>query len=238
MDGIATQCGMTAQAMIGPFSPLDLSPLVWLDISDPGTVFDSDFGGVEVSDQDPIGLITDKSGNGNDAAQSVSANRPIYHASHTLAGGPAMDRNAGSYSYVTVPQIAAREIVIVTAHSETVFSSYQVLLGGPGSNDQYRLMSNNFGSEWWDGSRTLTTDGVGKNGGANSLTALPMPLAALHLTVGAVVGNQSYNIGSSKTHNRKWRGPICEVLFFPSALSSTDRTNLVNYLVLKWAITV
>ena len=238
MNGLVNQCGMAAQAMIGSFNPLDLSPLAWFDLSDSGTVFDSDVGGVAVSDQDPIGLITDKSGNGKDAAQSVSANRPIYHSSHTLAGGPAMDRNGGSFSYITVPQIAAREIVIVAAHSETVFSTYQVLLGGPESNDQYRLMNNNFGSGWWSGSRTLTTNGVGKNGGANSLTALPMPLTALHLTVGAA-GTQSYNIGSSKsTGGRKWRGPICEVLFFPSVLSSTDRTNLVNHLVLKWGITV
>lgn len=52
---------------------------VWYDPSDLSTLFQDDAGTTPViSDGDPVGLMLDKSGNGNHASQSVSAYRPIY----------------------------------------------------------------------------------------------------------------------------------------------------------------
>jgi hypothetical protein len=72
-----------------PFSPLDLFQSgeqgAWYDPSDLTTLFQDDAGTTPVvSDGDPVGLMQDKSGNGNDATQSVSASRPTYRTDGTL----------------------------------------------------------------------------------------------------------------------------------------------------------
>lgn len=52
---------------------------VWYDPSDLSTLFQDATGTTPVtSDGDPVGLMLDKSGNGNHATQSVSASRPTY----------------------------------------------------------------------------------------------------------------------------------------------------------------
>jgi hypothetical protein len=72
-----------------PFSPLDLFQSgeqgAWYDPSDLTTLFQDAAGTIPVvSDGDPVGLMQDKSGNGSDATQSVSASRPTYRTDGTL----------------------------------------------------------------------------------------------------------------------------------------------------------
>jgi hypothetical protein len=75
--------------VVAGFTPLDLFQSgeqgVWYDPSDLSTLFQDDAGTTPVvSDGDPVGLMQDKSGNGNDATQSVSASRPTYRTDGTL----------------------------------------------------------------------------------------------------------------------------------------------------------
>lgn len=52
---------------------------IWLDPSDLSTMYKDAAGTIPVTaNGDPVGLIKDKSGNGNHATQSVSASRPTY----------------------------------------------------------------------------------------------------------------------------------------------------------------
>src|SRR5690554_1686753 len=52
---------------------------VWYDPSDLSTLFQDAEGTTPVTaDGDPVGLMLDKSGNGNHVSQSVSAARPVY----------------------------------------------------------------------------------------------------------------------------------------------------------------
>lgn len=65
------------------FNPLSLfgggKQGVWYDPSDKSTLFQDAAGTVPVNkDGDPIGLMRDKSGNGNHMTQPMSASRPIY----------------------------------------------------------------------------------------------------------------------------------------------------------------
>ena len=58
---------------------------VWLDPSDLSTLFQDAAGTIPVtSDGDPVGLMLDKSGNGNHALQQVSGSRLIYRTDGTL----------------------------------------------------------------------------------------------------------------------------------------------------------
>src|SRR5690554_7137473 len=57
---------------------------VWYDPSNLTTLFQDSAGTTPVTaDGDPVGLMLDKSGNGNHVSQSVAASRPIYR---TAAG--------------------------------------------------------------------------------------------------------------------------------------------------------
>jgi hypothetical protein len=71
------------------FSPLDLfaggEKGFWYDPSDLSTLFqDSAATTAVASDGDPVGNANDKSGNDNDATQSVSASRPTYKNDDTI----------------------------------------------------------------------------------------------------------------------------------------------------------
>jgi len=74
---------------IGGFTPLQLfangEQGAWYDPSDLSTLFQDAAGTTPVTaDGDPVGLMLDRSGNGNHASQSVAASRPIYRTDGTL----------------------------------------------------------------------------------------------------------------------------------------------------------
>lgn len=76
-------------ALLASFSPSALFAAgeqgLWLDPSDLSTLFQDDGGTVPVTaDGDPVGLILDKSGNGNHASQATLASRPTYRTDGTL----------------------------------------------------------------------------------------------------------------------------------------------------------
>jgi len=57
----------------------------WYDPSDLSTLFQDAAGTIPVTaDGDPVGLMLDKSGNGNHASQSVSGARPVYRTDGVL----------------------------------------------------------------------------------------------------------------------------------------------------------
>lgn len=71
------------------FNPLSLfsggKQGVWFDPSDKSTLFQDVAGKIPVTkDGDPIGLMKDKSGNGNHAVQTVSTARPTYKTNGIL----------------------------------------------------------------------------------------------------------------------------------------------------------
>lgn len=65
------------------FTPLSLSPTAWYDPSDITTLFQDSAGTTPVTASgQPVGRMSDKSGNGNHMLQGTAAARPIY----TVAG--------------------------------------------------------------------------------------------------------------------------------------------------------
>jgi hypothetical protein len=60
----------------GPFSPLSLSPALWLDASDAGTLWNATTGGSLVAPGGHIARWEDKSGNARHATQGTSGQQP------------------------------------------------------------------------------------------------------------------------------------------------------------------
>lgn len=70
-------------SMLGLFSNGEQG--AWYSPSDLTTLFQDSAGNTPVTtDGDPVGLMLDKSGNGNDASQTVAAARPTYKTNGTL----------------------------------------------------------------------------------------------------------------------------------------------------------
>lgn len=74
---------------VNEFSPLDLfaggKQGIWYDPSDKSTLFQDAAGTIPVTaNGDPVGMMKDKSGNGNHAKQTLSASRPTYQTDGVL----------------------------------------------------------------------------------------------------------------------------------------------------------
>jgi hypothetical protein len=65
----------------GVFSPASLSPTAWYDPSDMSTLFQDSAGSTPVTAvEQPVGRISDKSGNGRHATQATTSLKPTYSA--------------------------------------------------------------------------------------------------------------------------------------------------------------
>lgn len=83
-DGYQLEDGsgvLLLDAIVGPITTTN-SIVSWYDPSDISTLFQDAAGTTPVTaDGDPVGLMMDKSGNGNHVSQATSTKRPIYHTS-------------------------------------------------------------------------------------------------------------------------------------------------------------
>lgn len=77
MQSVAAIARRKANASSGPFDPLSLSPALWLDASDPDTLFDSSGGSALVLADGAVARWEDKSGNARHPIQDALGSRPI-----------------------------------------------------------------------------------------------------------------------------------------------------------------
>ncbi|MCP3653592.1 MAG: hypothetical protein GY766_01655, partial [Herbaspirillum sp.] len=70
--------------LLDTFNPIFLKPKLWVDPSDTSTLFQDAAGTVPVASAgDPVGLVLDKSGNGNHLTAPSDAARPVYQTDGT-----------------------------------------------------------------------------------------------------------------------------------------------------------
>jgi len=86
MLGLGISLWGQRRAAAAVLDPATLSPHLWLDPSDLTTLFQNSNGtGAVAADNDPVGYIGDKSGNGNHFIEATAAARPIYKTSAGLS---------------------------------------------------------------------------------------------------------------------------------------------------------
>ncbi len=241
---------LRAVSAVKPFSPLDLSPSLWLDASDSSTITQS---------SGAVSQWNDKSGNGRDVSQATGSRQPVT-GTRTIGGLNAIDfasqylKSASSYTLMdaTTGVYTAFGVFIVDAISAT--AGQIVCLDGNNSTRMPQMLrvinatvetvrispttvtdasaSSLNTSSAFIGSGVLSTstlearingatNGAASITNANSVTAVPIGVGA------------NLRFEPSALFN----GAIGEIIVYPSVLSNSEMNSVGNYLSSKWSIT-
>lgn len=235
------------------FSPLDLSPSLWLDASDSSTLFDATSGGSLVAADGAIARWQDKSGNGNHATQSTFGNRPIRKVANQ--NGLDAVRFEGSGKEILLPDFltgsAGTVIFAAKADADPRLSpNAGAPIGGWGTTD----LANHI--PWEDGVIYFSY-------GTDSRRTVGNPSRSLALwniyTVESNASGWSFRINGTEVYSdasntvgwgsapvvgagragfQSWLGEIGEILNIPDALNTEERATIEAFEILKWGVEV
>jgi len=225
----------------GGFSPLDLSPNLWLDATDATTI-------TEVSGN--VSQWDDKSGNGNNVVQTLSTDRPTNGAS--INGNNAIDwgaaRNRKRLGLNRGANTDNWQDVYVVGRwdaADTIFPRYNGLYsaftsGGTSSGIGLtgRISTPDFFSAitFYDNlylNNTLIASGDDVLGVANTIANNFF----ISFSANSPIGVNGICVGGERANNSNgWQGVIGEVVAFPRKLSDTERGQMNTYLTNKWGL--
>jgi hypothetical protein len=220
------------------FSILSLSPLLWWDASNTGTVTTS---------SGLVDSIVDLSGNSRVLSQTGDA-RPSYTAAamNGLAAIEWPSGNNGKFLATSAFAGNTREIyAVVKFENTTAFTNY----------DGIFAVNNDSGTQGVGGAAdgtAMATSGFslghflnrsGRVASTTDRTSNVFPTIGSTCVIRAVSSSYPFTegvtMGMDRAYtslSRGWSGFIGEMFAFTTALSSTDRNNLVNYLCDKWGV--
>lgn len=233
------------------WSPLLLSPLMWLDASDTATITES--GGV-------VSQWNDKSGNGNNATQGSGPFRPSYSATG-LDGQPAVTTDGNKIMARTLTGVAAltnKLGVFVVALMENLLGSSDGRLvsmtdinlvnddftsnsaaaimragateairarrSGANLSEQSVVYDSPFvaGSVFDGTNQTMYVNGVGGSAVSSSTNFSSNPVIAL--------------LGNFNDTPTYWIGALSEVIVVIGDISTEDRQRIEGYMAHRWGI--
>jgi hypothetical protein len=233
------------------FNPLSLSPALWLDASDASTLFDATTGGSLVAADGAVARWEDKSGNTRHATQATSGARPVRKTS--VQNGRDVVRFDGEDDFLlpaSNPMTgAASGMLFIVAKNDHDPPISAFSAGHPFGQ------TGNFGSHlpWEDGVIYENFGTTVRKVVGNPATSLESPFiynvlsasaqyaawlngTQIFSTTSNAVGASGILIGTGAPF--AYKGIICEILVFPTALSTTDRQAVESYLATKWGITL
>lgn len=248
------------------FTPLSLSPALWLDASDSSTLYDSVTGGSLVAAGGSIARWEDKSGNGRHATQSTSGSRPTRQTG--VQNGKDVIRFDGLDDFLTplnslsiLRNKQEGSIFSVCKLSNGTNSDLTVLnISRNGNSTQLRLglqlTTGSSGQQFRAGARRLDSDtfiGVttSNNLNYNVLASISKyQIGQLFLRVNGVVNSTNLlSSGSTsdtdsdiveigKISTNYLNGDIAELIVFNSTLSDSNIKIVERYLAGKYGITI
>lgn len=240
-----------------PFGgPSSISGLeLWLDASDSSTLYDATTGGSLVASDGSVARWEDKSGNSRHLTQSSSGNRPQRKTS--IQNGKDIVRFDGTddelirSSFNLSSATAATLVFVMKYRSSAGF----LITGGFGTNSSFAgmIMEKNRSTSRFSfvvGSSSLSSDASFGN------TAPDTNCNVLTIVYGS--GAATSYINNVEDASTSFAGPlnsssgfclggyfglagyfsdadICEVAFYDTAITATDRSNLQSYFQTKWA---
>lgn len=218
----------------GGWSPLDLSPAVWLDASNTGSITQS---------AGAVSQLNDLSGNGRHATQSSAGLRPTT-GTRTQNGLNVLDHAA---DYLVIPSLTLAQPVTIALVAQRDGTSGNGYLGTQtdgigGTSDRLTLVANSFNLTASAGTNLV----YGAFGTSWCLIVAVYNGASSELYVnGSLVA--SGNAGTGINNARPMRlgrvdgsadfdGGIGETLIIPGAITSGDRSDLDTYAIAKWGL--
>lgn len=232
----------------GGFSPSDISGLrLWLDASDPASLFQDAAGSTPAGNGDPVGQWADKSGNGNNLTQGAASLQPTVAANGiSLDGTEIMDASISHLS----GDVDFSVIVVATRDASAAVDAGG-LWGQPASTNGLldRVVSFQHGS----GSGTNLTLLPGPANGERHVISLTKSTGStstsnLHMYKNGVQGVLSLSggevinwggtfwLGGWLNSGFYWHGVVHECLVYDSKLAGQDLANLHSYLIAKWVV--
>ena len=231
--GLGISIPGTSGLVQAAFSPLDLSPVVWLDASDTSTI--TEVGGA-VSQWD------DKSGNGNDVVQATAALQPTT-GTRTVNSLNVLDFTSDALSVSYASSINQPGYVFLVASFDSLPASTMILFdSNTGTRWQlYKSTSNNWtmnGGSIVTGSAadtnvnviTATFDGASSSVYVNQVSKVSGDAGSSAMT-GLVVG-----AGAALGANHD--GIIAEMIIVSGTLTAGEISDTESYLADKWGITL
>jgi hypothetical protein len=238
------------------FSPLSLSPVLWLK-ADAGT-YQSSGGSAATADSDPVGEWQDQSGNGNHVTQGTGTAKPLLklNVQNSLPG--VLFDGSDDILAVATPVLTATASISIFAVVKLADTSEQgaIIHIGNGSNGYSFGVGNSTmdtsGTDvigLFDGVRWIDADfnaGAGLGTGAHligmTLSSGGVPTChANGATRGPFAGTAATTPttrtqigGSSGSATRDFTAYLLELVVVNAELSSTQRDDLLAYAQSKW----
>ena len=240
------------------FAPSDVSGLVaWWDTATLSTLYqDSGRTTLVSANADPIGSITDRSGNSNHLLQTTSGKRPTYVTSGISSVASAQFDGTDDFLETSTSLGLASCTILMAAKCTTAGGFKGVFRWAPTAAD-----TGTNGMIWYNnGNTALTQPGAGTylvflttpaNGDIFQETVqwsttggsrvIRRNQAALTLSTDAgytaPTGTMPFQLGLGYTGfgNLPWNGMIGEVLVYDSVISSGNRALCEAYLKAKWS---
>lgn len=214
---------------------------LWLDASNPGSLFSDSGCSVPASDNDNVGCFKDKSGAGNNLIEANSGYQPIRNDSQ-VNGHPAVTFD-GSDDRLTVnnPIVMGTVFIVANYTAGSTFVSYPGLITRATAidgNTDYILVgavsNTNFYGIMIPGGVELSINRLGTYNFApladHKITMVK--LNALPTWGDLMLGNDR-NFGG-----RFWQGDIAEVIIYDRVLDSAETAAIEDYLAEKYNITL
>ena len=224
-----------------PFSPLDLSPNLWLDATDAATI-------TEVSGD--VSQWDDKSGTGNNVTQTLSTDRPtnggsingnnaIDWGSATNRKRLALNRGANTDNWQDVYIVGKWDAADTTfPRYNGLFSAFNssgtasgIGLTGHAGNAYFFS-----GLKWYD-NLYLNSLSISTNQDVLGVSNTVANAFYLSFSANSAIGVNGIVVGGERNNNSNgWQGVIGEVICYPTKLNATDRTKVNDYLKNKWGL--
>ena len=231
-----------------PLTATGSTCILWLDASDPTTLFSDPAGTTLATVNGTVGYWRDKSSSGFNCTQATLAYRPTYVAA--AKNGRSILSFNGLTNFLNMPQFTAVPLTIFFVAQGTVFltNTFFLSLGNAGSTVMMRMLHI---PEYYgvDGPGMLiSTTNADTNWHLWTLT-----ISSTTVTFyfdGIIVGTSSWSNGSAYTFatntiaawNQQVGGKattlrIPEILFYSAVLGTTQQRQVESYLTEKWGLT-
>ena len=238
------------------FSPLSLSPALWLDASDAATLFQSNGGAAAAADGDPVGYWLDKSGNGRHLTQASGTNKPAFKT--------AIKNGLSAVRFDGVNDSLATATFGLSTLARWCFVVHKTLAGSllslfcHGTTDTNELIGFAVGGAGY-------YSDIGSGGGPYADLTASSPFSAGFYSLGQVWTRPSGSsiltftkngvqttpiiIGPTLTPNTAtqifqigrrvssfFNSDFCELIYGETTLSAQNVTDVLSYLNTKWAV--